>query len=159
MFILGQSASLTCASDLHVVSIEWSTPAGSRVPSEPVAADGASQLEFATVSEDLNGRVYVCRVTTPYGCLETEHRVMVRGEDGRARQSCLWCVRCTYMRTGCSLHKRLSLALTKENLLPFVPANPADFLLAVTSSLDEEIVGRNYTLSCSFSTPDGTEGT
>ena len=78
--MLGQPASLTCTSDLTVDSIQWSLQGeapGSVAPQ--ASSEQSSRLEFAVVSEDMQDRVYVCHVTTPYGELERETRMRVKG--------------------------------------------------------------------------------
>ena len=79
VFTVGQSASLSCTSDLRGADIEWTSLPEEDASSPSVTADGG-YLQFPTVSEDLHDRVYVCHVTTPYGSLEEEYRVSVEGE-------------------------------------------------------------------------------
>ena len=44
------------------------------------------ELEVEEVGEEENGRMYVCRVTTPYGTVETKQRVVAEGEGERERE-------------------------------------------------------------------------
>ena len=44
------------------------------------------ELEVEEVGEEENGRVYVCRVMTPYGTVETKQRVVAEGEGERERE-------------------------------------------------------------------------
>jgi hypothetical protein len=75
---LGQPASLSCTSDLRGAAVEWSSLSEDDITPASVTGDGGSSLlQFASVSEDLHDRVYVCHVTTPYGSLEEEHRLTV----------------------------------------------------------------------------------
>ena len=78
-FILGQPASLSCTSDLRGAAIEWSSGPEDGVNPASVRGDDGS-LNFTTVCEDLHNRVYVCSVTTPYGSLEEEYNISVKGE-------------------------------------------------------------------------------
>jgi hypothetical protein len=93
---LGQPASLSCTSDLRGAAVEWSSLSEDDITPASVTEDsGSSLLQFASVSEDLHDRVYVCHVTTPYGSLEEEHRLTVSGEVmscGGVRQV-MWCGR------------------------------------------------------------------
>ena len=76
LFIVGQSASLTCSSDLHVNRLQWLLD-GVTVTSS-LAAQG--ELPFPVVGEELHGRDYVCQVTTPYGVVQRDRRVIAEGE-------------------------------------------------------------------------------
>ena len=81
VFTLGQPASLSCTSDLRGAAVEWISLSEDDITPASVTGDGGSSLlQFASVSEDLHDRVYVCHVTTPYGSLEEEHRLTVSGE-------------------------------------------------------------------------------
>ena len=67
MLQVGQSASLTCSSDLDVSSIEW------LYSGQVVARSMGEQelkLEFDPVNDTIHGREYTCRVTSPYGSQE-----------------------------------------------------------------------------------------
>ena len=44
------------------------------------------ELEVEEVGEEENGRMYVCRVTTPYGTVETKRRVVAEGEGEIERE-------------------------------------------------------------------------
>ena len=78
---LGQPASLSCNSDLRGAAVEWSSLSEDDPTTASVTEDsGSSLLQFASVSEGLHDRVYVCHVTTPYGSLEKEYRLTVAGE-------------------------------------------------------------------------------
>ena len=76
LFTVGQSASLTCSSDLHVNSLQWLLD-GVTVASSLAAQD---ELLFPVVGEELHGRDYVCQVTTPYGVVERDRRIIAQGE-------------------------------------------------------------------------------
>ena len=62
-FLVSSTVTLSCTSDLEPVIIEW-------LYSDIVVSNSSSsvaELTFDPVSDDLHGRVYICRVTSPYG--------------------------------------------------------------------------------------------
>ena len=73
---VGESASLTCSSDLDVTTIEWFLD-GQVVLSNT----GQQELEltFNPVPDTIHNSEYSCRVTSPYGTQEASHRVTAEG--------------------------------------------------------------------------------
>ena len=76
VFVVGESASLTCSSDLDVTTIEWFLD-GLVVLSNT----GQQELEltFNPVPDTIHNSEYSCRVTSPYGTQEASHRVTAEG--------------------------------------------------------------------------------
>lgn len=66
VFTVGESASMTCSSDLDVTSIEWLY--NLQVFSSSTASE--LQLVFSPVNDSINGQEYTCRVTSSYGIQE-----------------------------------------------------------------------------------------
>lgn len=66
VFTVGESASVTCTSDLDVTSIEWLY--NLQVVSYSTASE--LQLVFSPVNDSIHGREYTCRVTSSYGIQE-----------------------------------------------------------------------------------------
>lgn len=66
VFTVGESASMTCSSDLDVTSIEWLY--NLQVVSSSTASE--LQLVFSPVNDSINGQEYTCRVTSSYGIQE-----------------------------------------------------------------------------------------
>ena len=77
LFTVGETASLTCSSDLDVSSIEW-LYSGQQVAN----STGQQQLElvFSPVNDTIHDREYTCRVTSPYGTQEDAHLVIAEGK-------------------------------------------------------------------------------
>lgn len=72
IFNVGESASLTCSSDLPVTLTQW-------LYNFKVVSSSASkelQLTFNPVNDTIHGREYICRTTTPYGIQEESVRVV-----------------------------------------------------------------------------------
>ena len=76
VFTLGRAGSVLCSSDLSGAEVNWRSSI-----SDDVIVSG-NELQFPVVSESVNGREYGCHVTTQYGSLEDEYRVIVEGERG-----------------------------------------------------------------------------
>ena len=66
VFTVGESASMTCSSDLDVTSIEWLY--NLQVVSSSTASE--LQLVFSPVNDSIHGQEYTCRVTSSYGIQE-----------------------------------------------------------------------------------------
>ena len=66
LFIVGESASMTCSSDLDVTSTEWLY--NLQVVSSSTASE--LQLVFSPVNDSIHGQEYTCRVTSSYGIQE-----------------------------------------------------------------------------------------
>ena len=66
VFTVGESASVTCSSDLDVTSIEW------LYNQQVVSYSTESELElvFSPVNDSIHGEEYTCQVTAPYGIQE-----------------------------------------------------------------------------------------
>ena len=66
MFTVGESASMTCSSDLDVISIEW------LYNLQVVVTSTASELQllFNPVNDSIHGQEYTCRITASYGIQE-----------------------------------------------------------------------------------------
>ena len=73
---VGQSASLTCSSDLDVSSIEWLY--GGQVVARSTSRQEL-ELEFNPVNDTIHGREYTCRVTSPYGSQEETVSIVAEG--------------------------------------------------------------------------------
>ena len=74
IFTVGESASLTCSSDLSVVSIEWLH--NFQVLSTSTASE--LSLNFNPVNDSIHGNEYTCRITTPYGIQEQTVQVIAQ---------------------------------------------------------------------------------
>lgn len=66
LFTVGESASMTCSSDLDVISIEW------LYNLQAVVTSTASELQllFNPVNDSIRGQEYTCRITASYGIQE-----------------------------------------------------------------------------------------
>ncbi len=73
--MLGSSAQFTCSSNLNILLVEW------LFDNEVVAEAEASQatLIIPAVNDSLHNRLYVCRITTPYGTQERNMTITVTG--------------------------------------------------------------------------------
>lgn len=73
--ILGGSAQFTCTSDLDIIIAEWLF--GDQV----IVQAEASQVDLIipAVNDSLHNRLYVCRITTPYGAQERNTTITVTG--------------------------------------------------------------------------------
>ena len=73
--IEGQSATITCSSDLDVVSIQWLYNGLVEASSLGAQAD----LVFSSVPESIHNREYVCRVNTATCSAESSTTISVEG--------------------------------------------------------------------------------
>ena len=85
VFVVGESASLTCSSDLDVTTIEWSLD-GQVVLSNTGQQD--LELTFNVVPDTIHDNGYSCNITSPYGTQEATHRVTAEGRLYGVVNSC-----------------------------------------------------------------------
>ena len=70
---VGKNASISCSTDLHVVSVAW-------LYNGVIITQGAGSsvdLEFSPVNDTINGRQYICRATSAYGIQESSITISV----------------------------------------------------------------------------------
>ena len=74
---VGDTAAITCSSDLDVSSIEW-------VYDDQVVLSSVGQQElelvFNPVNDTIHNKTYTCRVTSPYGVQEHKVTLTVTGK-------------------------------------------------------------------------------
>ena len=78
IFSVGESASITCSSDLDVTSIEWLYEG--QVVSY-VAGQQELKIVFNPVNDTVHNSEYTCRVTSPYGIQENTIPVIAEGKQ------------------------------------------------------------------------------
>ena len=71
----GESATITCSSDLDAVSVQWLYNGQVQASSSGAQAD----LVFGSVPESIHNREYVCRVNTATCLAESSITVTVEG--------------------------------------------------------------------------------
>ena len=78
--IIGESATLTCSSDLHVSKIEWFAQNNGTSTLLATSTSSTRALVFSRVSLDMHGAQYTCHVTSPYGTQERNITVTTEGK-------------------------------------------------------------------------------
>lgn len=71
--VLGSSAQITCSSDLDILIAEWLFDDQVIVQAE----GGQVNLVIPAVNDSLHNRLYICRITTPYGVQERNTTITV----------------------------------------------------------------------------------
>ena len=77
VFTLGESASISCSSDLDVVSIKW-------LHNNIVvrySSESELQLIFDSVNDTIHNEEFICRVTSSYGIQEQSIRPFVQSKQ------------------------------------------------------------------------------
>ena len=76
IFTLGESASISCSSDLDVVSTKWLHN------NIVVGFSSESELElvFDSVNDSIHNEEFICRITSPYGIQEQSIRPFVQSK-------------------------------------------------------------------------------
>ena len=76
VFVVGQSASVSCTSDLGVSTVEWVDNNGVVV----VSSSGSSAvLEFDLVEDRLHDNRYICRAMAIFGSQERDINIITEG--------------------------------------------------------------------------------
>ena len=77
VFVVGETASISCATDLDVMLIEW------LYNHNVVASSTEQQLDliFSPVNDSVHNRDYSCRVTSPYGIQEDSIRITAQSKQ------------------------------------------------------------------------------
>ena len=74
--MFGNSATLSCTSDLDVIATEWLDGMGTLLLS---GTSAVLDLVVDPVTSDLQGQLFTCRVTSPYGTQQQTVSVTVSG--------------------------------------------------------------------------------
>ena len=73
---VGDTATLTCSTDLKVSSIQWWY--SNQILAE--STEQSAQLVFSPVNDSIHGKQYTCRVNSPYGIQEERATITVACE-------------------------------------------------------------------------------
>ncbi len=86
-FEVGETADVTCSSDLDVLNIKWYLDEDSTSTTLVTSYTSVNELKFRPVTASVNDAQYTCQVTSPYG---VQSKTVILHAESESHQCLCW---------------------------------------------------------------------